>query len=232
MSFTPVETTLPTHAYSERHLQTQTTIIPGDLARLNKDLAAFVKSKQLFGNESSNLLNHSYSTVKPEISILSSPPPSRPFIIPPLLIQKESIEGWGEMFKYIEADIPENSIYRKLLACIPIFGFIPAVLNECSLEKKIMQGKDAKYLIRLIDIKNDYKTCSIIRELLSLAIIVNAVAFGVLCLPVGAGIGLIAICCKVFYIYGMHKNNQIINMLQKDDASVKAAIQQMPTALW
>lgn len=111
-----------------------------------------------------------------------------------------------------DGDIPEDSIYRKLLACIPIIGAISTFFNERSLSAKIMCSYDPDRIVRLINVKNDYKIASIIRELLSLTTIVTRVALSHLSLSVGIGTGIALIGCIAFHAYGIYKNKQITDL--------------------
>lgn len=117
-------------------------------------------------------------------------------------------------------DLPEDSIYSKLLSCVPLLGIIPTVINESSLKKKIMQTneKNTDRLVKLIDTKNHYKWASIVRELLSVALIVSTVAFGILSggIAMGVAIGstIVGGSLIAFYAHGIHKNKQYINILK------------------
>lgn len=145
--------------------------------------------------------------------ILTTPPPpeSLNFEFPVQCKSSESA-SWGPMFSIMEADIPEDSIYRKILACIPLLGIIPTVINERSLATKIKTTLEPTRLIKLISVKNDYKIASIARILITVALIVSAAAYGVF-----SGMGLVTAilgCCLAVHAYSIHKNKQAIIRLQ------------------
>ncbi len=87
----------------------------------------------------------------------------------------------------------ENSLCRKLLACIPIIGIYASQINENSLDKKILYSPSKKRKTTLLSIKNHYKIASIAREILTIASVITFVAFASLStstgifLVVGAG---------------------------------------------
>jgi len=95
---------------------------------------------------------------------MQSLPPLPPLKIPSFVLPERNLDkGWSEISTCVEEDIPEDSIYRKLIACIPILGAIPTLMNNISLNKKIAQTKEPIRLVKLIIIKNQYKIASIIR---------------------------------------------------------------------
>lgn len=152
------------------------------------------------------------------IQRIDTPPSPLNLEIPSFTTQAGDFkEGWGEICTCIDIAIPEDSIYRKLLACIPIMGIIPTVINERSLRKKITQTKDVTSLVKLISIKNHYKISSIIRESLSFALVAS-VALKILGAATGIGMimasGIIVGNCIALYAYGIYKNKQQINELQ------------------
>lgn len=137
-----------------------------------------------------------------------------------LIDNNELIEKYMRDFKVLVLveDAPENSIFRKILACIPLLGIIPTIINEDRLRAKIQPEKDSATLVTLIEVKNRYKVASIIRGLLSMALLVTGIATGIFgSLGLGLAIcGLIvAGCCISEYAYRIHKNKHIIEILQK-----------------
>lgn len=115
---------------------------------------------------------------------------------------------------------------HPISACLPIFGTFIALYNERSLTTKISETNDSDKVIRLITIKNYYNIASIVREILSIALIVAGIALAFLLSPIGnmiligSGIGvsvaMISTGCVAFNAYKINKNNQIINNLQSE----------------
>lgn len=159
--------------------------------------------------EQENLLNSKHNK-----HLVFTAPPPHPFTDTLSTSDEDSSETWDEILENISADIPEDSIYRKLLGCIPIIGIISTVFNEHSLGRKITQTKESNYLVKLINVKNHYKSASIVRELLSLTLIVTGVALTTLSRPMRIGAGIIAGGSVLLNAHGIHKNKQVINSLQ------------------
>lgn len=112
----------------------------------------------------------------------------------------------------------EDSIWRKLLACIPAIGIIFSVVNEKSLKDKITNANTPERVVELIKIKNHYKIASIVRSILTVVLAVSVLALGFFSvgLSVTAGIGITAFkgSCAVYYSYSLHKNRQLIEELE------------------
>lgn len=162
----------------------------------------------------SDILTDLFKTEKYLVTTHLSPPPTPLPLFSSFKFQEEGPDkGWGAIFTYVDY-IPEDSIYRKLLACIPIIGIIPAFINERSLSEKITKTKDNARIIKLINIKNHYKISSIIRESLSVALVVVSVALAILGSSTGVGIAMIGGCCIAFHAYEIYKNKQLIKDLQ------------------
>lgn len=122
---------------------------------------------------------------------------------------------WPGDISILIDDIPEDSIYRKLLACVPLIGIIPTVINEGSLRKKITATSTSpNQLVKLITIKNHYKIASIVRKILTVALVVAVIGQKVLIASAVVGTAFIA-----HYAYNIYKNRQIIKVLQTGGAS-------------
>lgn len=112
--------------------------------------------------------------------------------------------------------IAEDSLLRKIIACIPLLGIISSVKNELSLKGAINENKDPQRIIRRIEVKNHYKIASIMRELLTLALVVAIVASGILSVGTNISIGIIVTaavitaCFVGVYGYKIHQNKQSI----------------------
>ena len=129
-----------------------------------------------------------------------------------------------------QIEIPEDSIYRKILACIPLIGHFVAPINERFLVKKIdamlmieiENVHQIKYTHKLIMVKNSYKRCSIIRDFLYLATIIAGVALSIINVNVPGAIifSTIAIGLIASNIYGLRHNQQAINKLYMNEASL------------
>jgi hypothetical protein len=115
-------------------------------------------------------------------------------------------------------DDSEDSIYRKLLACIPVIGIIPTVFNELSLEARISKDRNPARLVKFITVKNHYAIASIIREVLSIALLIAGVAYNVLKgdirMAITAATGIIAGSSIAYNAYAIYKNSQRISELE------------------
>ena len=114
---------------------------------------------------------------------------------------------------------PEDSIWRKLLSCIPIIGIVPTAINERSLKKKITTADQHKKVIKCINIKNHYKGCSIIRQSLTVAL-VSSIALMALSPAIGIGVlvaaGVIGGSFIAYNAYALHKNRELVQELEKN----------------
>jgi hypothetical protein len=121
--------------------------------------------------------------------------------------------------------IEENSLLTKALSYIPLIGIIPSVIQQNSLANKISSTRESPKLIELINVKNQYKIASTVRILLTAALIIVGIAFGILSGPLAFGmigspllsgtISTILLTGVVgFNIYGIHQNNKFINELR------------------
>lgn len=167
---------------------------------------------KIIANQEREKLSESLVDETLTLSTTITPPPPKTFEFP-IELSEVSGEGWGRITYYIEC-IPEDSIYRKLLACIPIIGIVPTVINERSLKGKIKDIKDPTRLVKLISVKNDYKICSTIREFLTIALAVAGVALSIIGVGFGIGTCIIGSLLMTYHIYAMQKNKQLINQLQ------------------
>lgn len=111
-------------------------------------------------------------------------------------------------------DIPEDSIYRKLLSCIPIIGATVTILNERSLKAKIIENTNVDEIAKLIRVKNHYKIASIVRSVFNIALVVAGVAFYSLSLPFGIGVGAVQVIEMITHGHKMHNNMQTVKELQ------------------
>lgn len=113
--------------------------------------------------------------------------------------------------------IPEDTKWRKFLACIPLVGVAFSLINQRSLMKKINECQDPEWTIKLINVKNDFKCASMIEELLSTAIIITSVAVAFFN-PIGAAIavtvGLAGVSAFAINAYMIHSNRQLIKELK------------------
>lgn len=151
--------------FSNRNDQSSTSqYIPSLERTLGKEML-----KGLY-NES---IAHVYT---PQIYQTLPPPPS--FDKFKLTLRDKSLGGnWGRIFTVIDAEIPEDSFWKKLLCCIPVIGILPTVYFESTLRKKITGSSNRERIIKLITVKNDYKIASMVRESLTIALLVTAVVF-------------------------------------------------------
>lgn len=157
------------------------------------------------------------ATIKP-IKVKSTPPlEPLQFTMPSLQSNTNTIASMG--LTMVDDDIPEDSIYRKILACIPLIGIIPSLMNKSSLVEKIRESWDTSIsvrLIKLISILSHYNIATIVRTILTVASIVASVAYGImgggsLTIGVSLAIGISWIAYQGFLI---HKSRQDIKMLQ------------------
>lgn len=112
--------------------------------------------------------------------------------------------------------IEENSAVMKAISCIPLLGLIPSYIQESSLERKITNTLGAPRAIELINVKNQYKAANVIRNLLSAALTIAGIAFGILSGTLVSGAVSIVIFTGLagLYIYEIKHNNKIITDLQ------------------
>ena len=129
-------------------------------------------------------------------------------INPPLLGGNGGVGG-GSVWGLFSIIIPEDSIYRKILACVPIIGIVSTVINEGSLRKKITQSIVPDNVVKLITAKNHYKFASIVRKILTVALIVAIVGQNILFASAALGAGFIS-----YYAYSAYKNKQLITSVQ------------------
>ena len=73
-------------------------------------------------------------------------------------------------------DIAIESPYLKTLCCAPVLGLIPYVIAELSLTKQIKAEKDLKKAIQLIELKNEYKICFVLSNILATAMAISTLA--------------------------------------------------------
>jgi hypothetical protein len=114
--------------------------------------------------------------------------------------------------------IPEDSLLRKIAACIPILGIVSSVMNELSLKESIREIEKPIRIIRRIEVKNHYKIASVVRELFTLAIAVAAVAGGVFSSSIGLGVVIAASAITALFVgiygYKIYQNRELVNSIQ------------------
>lgn len=76
--------------------------------------------------------------------------------------------------------LEEDSAVMKEISCIPFLGILPSFIQEVSLARQIRNTTNVSRLIALINVKNEYKTANIARNLLTAALIITGIAFGIL----------------------------------------------------
>lgn len=162
---------------------------------------------------SSDVLN-THFRLERYLSVISPPPLTHTDLFS---LSQEKLQALSASTDLLRTCIPEDSLLRKLLTCIPLVGIIPALINERSLEIKISKPETNNYKAKLVTIKNHYKICSVIREILSLALIVNQIAVSAFNWPIGICAGIIAVSSVAFNVYGIYKNTKLINDLQANN---------------
>lgn len=112
--------------------------------------------------------------------------------------------------------IVEDSKFRKFLACIPLVGVVFSLINQHTLMEKIKISKNPLRVIKLIDVKNDFKYASMVRGVISTACITAAVGvalFNPLGAAVAVTVGLAGVSALVINAYKIKKNKQLIQEL-------------------
>lgn len=110
--------------------------------------------------------------------------------------------------------IEENSTIMKVLSCIPLLGIIPATIQDRSLALKITLEENASRLVELIKVKNQYKVANIVRNVITIALMVAGIALGLLSVGLGTVCASLLALAVGFYVYNIHENNKVINILQ------------------
>lgn len=122
-------------------------------------------------------------------------------------LQVEGLEGEGNEENIASPpailSLPEDSIYRKLSACIPLFGIASSIYHERSLEAKLKQEQDPQNQLQLHKVLRDYKIAAVVRDILSIALLVSTLALtlltGTVCL---IGVGVLA-----YHSYKLYQHN-------------------------
>lgn len=100
--------------------------------------------------------------------------------------------------------IPSDQMCKKIRAGIPFLGFIQAYLSERALARAIEVEFNPERLIRLIEVKNEFKVATIINGLLSIALMVGLVAAGIL--TGGIAFNIVAPLSAAFiFSFGLHQ---------------------------
>ena len=95
-----------------------------------------------------------------------------------------------DIYARVEAEsLPHDSLFYKALycipkalSCIPIVGIFPEMICEVAIKRSIARTTDVPKLVKLIELKNDYNKCSMIRNIISAVTPI----FGVFCIVFGA----------------------------------------------
>jgi hypothetical protein len=111
--------------------------------------------------------------------------------------------------------IAEDSALFKIISCIPLLGIIPSMLMELSLAEKITKTDDAEHLIRLITIKNSYKEAQVVRNLITMALMVAAFATGILG-PLGLILAAVHAGLAGTKAHRINQNKEVISHLKRN----------------
>lgn len=127
-------------------------------------------------------------------------------------------------FAFSQPAIEEDLIVLKALSCIPILGAFLSVCVEFSLVKKLENTTSVPKLIELINIKNQYKIINVGRNMLTVALVIAGMAYGIIVKGVLTKIFLAGLLIGIaINLYGIKKNNQLIKELQT--SGLKAGMQ-------
>ena len=125
------------------------------------------------------------------------------------LVKPIQVNGhWGDIMSIIAMDPPEDSIWRKLAACIPVIGYYFSITNQRSLSEKITTWKGNETKAQLIFVKNHYKYATIVRNALTVAAVAG-LGFSTAVPAVAA----LAVSSSVYNVYAIVKNRQLANEL-------------------
>lgn len=108
----------------------------------------------------------------------------------------------------------EKHLNTVALSCIPVAGVCIAVSREILLANKIRNTTDAPKLIELIREKNDVKLGSVIRAMLSVVLMVAAIALGIVGGTLGAVLALAHFGVAGLHIREWSLNQRVIAELQ------------------
>lgn len=154
----------------------------------------------------------------PELQMHFTPPPTGAGGIEKFnVIPTDIPPDFGRSIFTVLTFIPEDSIYRKLLACIPLIGIYVTVRNESSLKNKITESKDLPYIAALVAIKNHYKIASIVRKVLTMVLIITQIATASFAV---AGVGIIGTGFISYYAYAIYKNRQLLRELNRNPSNL------------
>lgn len=107
---------------------------------------------------------------------------------------------------------PEDSTILKVISCVPLLGMRLSYSQEHSLLKKISRENNVPQLVRLINLRNDYKMANVIRSIFSAILCILEITFGVCN-------ATFVICTCIFVvlagvnIYMINKNNLAVGKL-------------------
>ena len=118
---------------------------------------------------------------------------------------------------YHSPDLPlENATFLKAITCIPLLGALFSFFPEMTLAQEInnTETSDTSRLIKLINIKNQYKAAAVVSYLLATALVVTAIALHILPI-VGPVIGIsIWLGLAGLEIFKIYHNKKVLNELQ------------------
>lgn len=145
------------------------------------------------------------------------PPPVRKKLVLPSL---EKFSKFPPMWDLCYLKDDEDSLWRKILACIPLIGIVPAEISMHSLRGKMHNTNRPERNIYLLKIINQYKACSTLRAFLTVALAVSALSFQILSAPVVIGLVLASCCSAARSIYDAILNAKM-NRAFENAASVE-----------
>lgn len=114
------------------------------------------------------------------------------------------------------AHFARNFSCYKACACVPVIGTFVSLKAQQDIANQLTDGterspQDIKSLIRE---KNDYKVGSIISSLLSAALMISAVALGILSSPIGVGLALVHVGLACLVCSQILKNLENFSRIQ------------------
>ena len=108
--------------------------------------------------------------------------------------------------------IEEDNVIFKALTCVPVVGVFVSLFQQNDLSQQMRSTNDQNRLIQLIEVTNDYKIASIVRDVILLAMIVASFATGIFS-PLGLITAALFITLIVFQVKQIHHNDQMIAQL-------------------
>ena len=126
----------------------------------------------------------------------------------------ENLYGSTLASNVLPVAIEEHSPLLKAISLIPLIGIIPSFFQEISLAKKIKQSSNVLRVIELINIKNEYKVANVGRNLITAALILNAIGLGIIRAS-ATFLAFVHIGVAGLHIYLINQNKQVVKELQK-----------------